>query len=162
MIKAADIVTGPLNDFYSSLTDERKAAFNALGQGRQAQIGVAGAANLAQLCGPQNAVPLVATDRIDKAVEPDAKQQAALAALNDAAGKADAAILASCPARAPLTPPGRLAAVRSRLQAMLNGVDLVRPALQDFYASLSDAQKTRFDATVLPPSPGPENAKAQP
>ncbi len=157
MIQAANAVGGPLDAFYASLSDEQKAAFNALGENK---AGAAGAATLSQACGPQNAVPVVATDQIDSAVQPDAKQQTALAALRDAAGKADDAILASCPKQAPLTPTGRLDAVKARLQAMLNGVDLVRPPLQDFYASLSDPQKTRFDALTQPPAASEQNAKA--
>jgi len=161
MVEAADIVRTPLGDFYSSLTDEQKAAFNNLGQSQQAmKRGAAGQPSLARLCGPNNAVPVIATDQIDKAVQPDAKQRAALVALGDAATKADDAILATCPAQAPLTPPGRLDAVRARLQAMLNGVGIVRPALQDFYASLSDEQKARFDALTLPPSSSPQASTA--
>ncbi len=157
MIQAANAVGGPLGDFYASLNDEQKAAFNALGENK---AGVAGAANLSQACGPQNAVPVIAIDQIDSAVQPDAKQQTALAALRDAAGKADDAILASCPKQPPLTPTGRLDAVKARLQAMANGVDLVRPPLQDFYASLSDAQKARFDALTQPPAASDQNATA--
>ena len=42
-------------------------------------------------------------------------------------------IFASCPAAAPSTPPGRLAAIRARLAVMLHGVDEVRPALERFW-----------------------------
>ena len=101
MDQALDQVRGPLDDFYSSLSDEQKAAFNAIGDKRKTQTQTqtaAAAPNLAQLCGPQNAVPVIATDKIDKAVAPDAKQQQSLAALSDAANKADQTILASCPA----------------------------------------------------------------
>ncbi len=66
-------------------------------------------------------------------------------------------ILATCPAHPPLTPPGRLDAVRDRLQAMLRAIDVVRPALQSFYASLSDDQKARFDALA---EQGPGQNKA--
>jgi hypothetical protein len=159
MIQAANAVGGPLGDFYASLTDEQKAAFNALGQNAQA-ANAAGAASLAQLCGPDNAVPVIALGPIETAVQPDAKQQTSLAALRDAAGKADDAILASCPKQAPLTPTGRLDAVKARLQAMANGVDLIKPPLQDFYASLSDEQKARFDALTQPPAPSEANVKA--
>jgi hypothetical protein len=154
MDKALDQVRGPLDDFYSSLSDEQKAAFNAIGDKSKtpATQTAAVAPNLAQLCGPQNAVPVVATAQIDQAIKPDAKQQQSLAALSDAANKADQTILASCPAQAPLTPIGRLDAQRDRLQAMLKGVDMVKPALNDFYASLSDPQKSRFDALTEPPA----------
>ncbi len=157
MIQAADTVGAPLGDFYASLTDEQKAAFNELGGNKNGA-----APNLAQMCGPNNAVPVIAVERIDSAVQPDAKQQQALAALSSAAGNADDAILASCPKQAPLTPTGRLDAVKARLQAMLDGVDLVRPPLQDFYASLSDAQKAKFDALTQPPASSEQNAKTQP
>ena len=161
MVQAADAVSTPLDAFYSSLTDEQKADFNALGQSQQAmQQGAGGLPNLAQLCGPNNAVPVIAIDQIEKAVQPDAKQRTPLLALRDAATKADDTILASCPSRAPLTPPGKLDAVRARLQAMLNGVGIVRPALQDFYGSLSDEQKARFDALTLPRAPSPQASKS--
>ena len=151
MIQAADTVRAPLGDFYSSLTDEQKAAFNNLGQTQQAtKQGAAGQTSLARLCGPNNAVPVIATDQIDKAVQPDAKQRAALLALRDAATKADDAILASLSVasaadaartarRGPRPTPGDA-----------ERVGIVRPALQDFYASLSDEQKARFDALTLP------------
>jgi hypothetical protein len=45
----------------------------------------------------------------------------------------------------PSTPPSRLDAVVKRLQAMLQAVETVQPPLQDFYDSLSDDQKARFD-----------------
>ena len=146
MSQAADAVRGPLGDFYVSLNDEQKATFNTLGQSQ----GALGQPSFAKLCGPNNAVPVIAVDPIVKAIQPDAKQRTALTALQDAATKADDAILASCPSQSPLTPPGRLDAVRARLQAMLSGIDTVRPALQDFYGSLSDEQKARFDALTLP------------
>jgi hypothetical protein len=161
MVKAADAVGGPLGDFYASLSDEQKAAFNALGQGEPAANGAA-APNISLACGPNNAVPLIALDQINAAVQPDAKQRAALVALRDAAGKADDAILASCPKLAPLTPPGRLDAVKARLQAMANGVDMIKPPLQEFYASLSDEQKARFDTLTQPPAENEVNAKTQP
>jgi hypothetical protein len=37
--------------------------------------------------------------------------------------------------------------MQERVQAMLRAIDLVRPALEKFYASLSDAQKARFIAS---------------
>jgi hypothetical protein len=158
MDHALDQVRVPLDDFYSSLNDEQKAAFNAVGDNRKTQPQTAAAApSLTQLCGPQNAVPVVATGQIDRAITPDAAQQQSLAALSDAANKADQTILASCPAQAPLTPTGRLDAVRGRLQAMLKGVDMVKPALHDFYASLSDPQKSRFDALTEPPAAAQNN-----
>ena len=44
-----------------------------------------------------------------------------------------------------LAPPDRLATADTRLDAMLDAIKLVKPALDDFYAMLSDEQKTQFD-----------------
>ena len=158
MLAAVNTVRGPLDDFYSSLTDEQKARFNALGAGQAARSqGSAQPANLAEVCGPQNAIPVVSVGQIDKAVQPNPQQRADLIALQGAANKADDMILATCPKQAPLTPPARLDAARDRLQAMLQAVDTVRPALQNFYASLGDQQKARFDAMNEQP---PADAKS--
>jgi hypothetical protein len=45
-----------------------------------------------------------------------------------------------------MTPPARMAAVRKRLDTMLDGVKSVRTALEDFYATLNDEQKAQFEA----------------
>jgi hypothetical protein len=45
----------------------------------------------------------------------------------------------------PATPPGRLEVEGRRLQAMLQAVQMIRPPLDDFYGSLSDDQKARFN-----------------
>jgi len=36
--------------------------------------------------------------------------------------------------------------MQQRLGAMLDAADMVRPALQSFYGSLTDSQKARFNA----------------
>ena len=45
-------------------------------------------------------------------------------------------------------PTGRLSAMRARVEAMLQAVQAVRPALDRFYQSLSDEQKERFTAVA--------------
>ena len=45
-----------------------------------------------------------------------------------------------------VTPPARLVELANRLDTMLQAVKLVRPALEDFYATLSDEQKAQFEA----------------
>ena len=52
----------------------------------------------------------------------------------------------SCRIDEAATPPARLAAVGKRLDTMLQAVKLVRSALDDFYATLSDEQKAQFEA----------------
>ena len=51
----------------------------------------------------------------------------------------------ACPDETPLTPPGRLEAMQTRLKAMIEAANTVKPALDGFYASLSNEQKARFN-----------------
>ena len=54
-------------------------------------------------------------------------------------------IAAACPVEMPMTPPARLDAIAKRLGALLDAVKLIQPPLNDFYSSLSDEQKARFN-----------------
>ena len=52
----------------------------------------------------------------------------------------------SCPKNDPATPTVRVEALEQRLSAMLEAVRTVQPALDDFYATLTDEQKARLAA----------------
>lgn len=84
---------------------------------------------------------------IERKVRLDAEQKELLADIRKASQDAAATFKASCPPEDsfPLTPPGRLDAMTARLEATLQAVQTVRPALENFYASLSDEQKERFN-----------------
>ena len=147
--QAVDTISGPLDAFYASLTDEQKARFNELGPTPPpARPGAEIQPDLVAACGPQMAIPTVAVTNIEKAVSPNPEQRVDLVALSRAADKADQAILATCPAEAPLTPTGRLAAIRTRITAMLQAVEDVRPALQSFWTSLDADQQSRLSAIM--------------
>ncbi|HKD26099.1 MAG TPA: Spy/CpxP family protein refolding chaperone, partial [Xanthobacteraceae bacterium] len=60
---------------------------------------------------------------------------------------------ASCLNEIPLTAPGRLTAMETRLEAMRRAVETVRMPLEKFYGSLSDEQKAHFDAMKVGPEP---------
>jgi hypothetical protein len=85
-------------------------------------------------------------DQISQAVEPNDRQRGLLDELKNATAGAVEEMKSACPSDLPDTPTGRLAAMRTRLEAMLKAVTLVRPALDRFYNSLSDEQKARFNA----------------
>jgi LTXXQ motif family protein len=85
-------------------------------------------------------------EKIAETVQPTAAQRGALDQLTRATGRAIDILKAACPTQLPSTPTGRLAALQSRLQAMLRAVDTVTPALDEFYKSLTDEQRARFDA----------------
>ncbi|MGZ6042806.1 MAG: Spy/CpxP family protein refolding chaperone, partial [Asticcacaulis sp.] len=72
--------------------------------------------------------------------------RASLQTLQDASVKAADMLKMSCQPDGVVTPPARLAALAKRLDVMMQAVKLVRPALEDFYATLSDEQKAQFEA----------------
>jgi LTXXQ motif family protein len=101
---------------------------------------------MAQIClGPTQGLTDFPIERIAQQVEPDPNQQALLEDLKDATAKALDILQAACPSDLPSTPIGRLAAMRKRVETMLQVVEIVRPALEKFHASLSDEQKERFN-----------------
>jgi hypothetical protein len=143
LLQAVNIVLPPLGRFYDSLSDDQKARFNSIGanQGRRARP--TNAANPTAECGAN--ILAWPNEQIDRIVRPDDAQRARLEALQSAAAQAADMIRAACPSEIPATPPGRLEVVGNRLQAMLQAVETVRPALSDFYAALNDDQKARFN-----------------
>jgi len=149
MMRAVDIVAPALEKFYSSLTDEQKAQFDAIGEDTGPDKARRGAAQLtsAQVCAAQTSRAAAWPQKqIEETVQPTEAQRGALDNLGTAAAKAADLLKDSCPTQALATPTGRLAAVKARLGAMLEAVKIERPALENFYGSLSDEQKARFNA----------------
>jgi hypothetical protein len=144
MLKAVTLVRPALERFYSSLSDEQKARFNAVPEATPTRRRTARTPEQSQACGADIAAP-VPIDRIRRAVEPSQEQAAALDELNQATRKAAEDLKASCQGEENLTPPGRVAAMERRLKAALDALDVVQPALERFYGSLSDEQKARFN-----------------
>jgi hypothetical protein len=114
-----------------------------LPQRRRQARGVA----LDQLCGSDRRESVgLPIDQIAAAVQPTETQGASLDELGNASIQAAEMIRASCPAQVAATAPGRMAAMQQRIEAMAKAVDLVQPALDKFYGSLTDEQKARFNA----------------
>ena len=153
LVDAVNLISPPLTKFYDSLSDEQKARFNDIAppapppqnaqssqgqsQAQQGEPSVQAQCNANVMAWP--------TDQIDNTVHPSDAQRAKLDALQAALSQAADTIKAACPSEVPATPPSRLDAIGNRLQAMLKAVETVQPALADFYNSLSDDQKARFN-----------------
>jgi LTXXQ motif family protein len=142
MLKAVNMEQPVLAKFYDMLSDEQKARLNALTQKQQAPANggnspVAGCRNRALLDWP--------TAQILRDVHPTPKQRTLLEALQGASAKARSILDASCANAMPITPPARLSAIEQRLGALLVAIGTVRGPLNEFYGSLSDQQKARFD-----------------
>jgi len=102
---------------------------------------------LQQLCGtPDKGITAWPLADIARAVRPTPEQRALLDELKTAAVNAAGALKDSCAETYALTPPGRLRAMTNRVGATLEAVKIVRPALENFYNSLSDEQQARFNA----------------
>lgn len=146
-LEAVQTVRPPLEKFYSSLSDEQKERFNEIGP-KKANSPEAQAAlpDDAKKCGEAKpGLTNLPIEQLDDALKPNDRQQAELDKLGDATVKAVGLLQAACPSEVPLTPPGRLQAIETRLQAMADAAKTVKPALDGFYASLSAEQKARFN-----------------
>ena len=137
---AASVVEPALDKFYGLLNDEQKAKITALAAQHPAPR-----KDLPNCNAAQPGATEWPTERIERNVKPTDAQRASLTALQDATAKAADILKSSCPPDA-RTPPARLAAVGTRLDVMVQAIGTVRPALDDFYSSLTDEQKAAFDA----------------
>jgi LTXXQ motif family protein len=88
----------------------------------------------------------VPVQRIEETIRPTPQQRGVFEALKTASSKAADGLRSSCPAQMPTKMVDRLDSVDARLAAMLSAVEVVRPALEEFYASLTDEQKARFNS----------------
>jgi hypothetical protein len=156
-LDAVRTVRPALEQFYNSLNDEQKARFNALGPnvGDRSQQQPQQEANAqAERCGePKSSLTQLPIERIEAVLHPAGKQKEALDRLGTATKSAVERLQAACPDEVPLTPLGRLEAMEKRLDAMLQAAALVQPALDEFYAALSNEQKARFNTLPQLASP---------
>jgi hypothetical protein len=146
-LDAVHKVRPPLMTFYDSLTDEQKARFNAIDPvvGQRVRT-TRNEPQDANACAEQKpGLTDLPIERIEDVVRPTDTQTAALERLSKATDAAVTILQAACPDSIPQTPVGRLDAMEKRLDAMTQAAKTVQPALQEFYASLTDEQKSRFN-----------------
>jgi hypothetical protein len=140
MLQAVRTVRPPLEAFYAALTDEQKARlFSAPGERDAAGRW------LARCRAKPHGIASLSTEGVARTLDLDPAQIAALDDLSQASDRAAGALAGSCPEHVPLTPTGRLAAIETRLGSLVGALDTLRPALERFYASLSETQKARFN-----------------
>jgi LTXXQ motif family protein len=147
MLEAVRTVRAPLANFYALLNDEQKARFNAV------QNEPARRPDLSILCSERaSGIANVPIRRMELAVRPDEVQRTSLRALQDAIAQASELLKMDCPTYRPITPVVRIETMEQRLDTLLRATNIVQPALQKFYGSLTDEQKERFNR--LPPVQG--------
>jgi hypothetical protein len=86
------------------------------------------------------------TSEIEARLHPNDTQRATLQVLEDTSAEAAETLKAACQPNDVMTPPARFAAIAKRLDTMLQAVEQVRAALEDFYVTLDDEQKAQFEA----------------
>jgi uncharacterized protein YodC (DUF2158 family) len=102
-----------------------------------------------EIAGSLTDVPI---DQIRAIVHPTNEQQAALDKLAAASSQAKGIIEAACPAQSGLSPVSQLDSSEKYFQAIVQGIQVMRSPLEEFYASLSDEQKAGLRSGV-PPHP---------
>jgi hypothetical protein len=104
---------------------------------------------LSRICDDQaSGLPHWSFDRIGPALQLTEAQKALLDQVSNASEKAAQTLRPSCPSETPPTATGRLETMRGRIGALLEAIDLVGTPLKEFYGSLSDEQKARFNRLV--------------
>jgi hypothetical protein len=147
MLQAVQIVRSPLATFYDTLSEGQKGRFLAL-EMPSSNLRTVSSAGPAALCNPHAAsFAQLPMDRLERVVQPTAQQESAFEALKAASAIAIGKVQAACPATAPQTPSERLNAVETRLGAMAEAVESLRPSLKAFYATLSSDQKARLESS---------------
>ena len=85
-------------------------------------------------------------DRVAELIKPTDAQRPKFEEFKAASIKSAEAMHDACQADVPETIIGRTEAMEKRMDAMLQAIRTVRPALEALYATLSDEQKARLDA----------------
>ena len=157
MTNALAIVRAPFDNFYNSLNDEQRQRFAASSAQAEQRRLPASNKNLATLCSQRaESFSQLPAQRVEQIVKPTQQQLDSFEKLKSVSIEAANQLHASCPTQPPQTPIDRLDAISKRLDSMSAAIKTVRPALADFYASLSDEQKARFN-TLGPPNPPPRS-----
>ena len=152
MEQANVVVKGPFVRLFGLLSEQQKRRLEAVAkpaqQPREPQR--AKKMDVAQLCTSQAGFTSVPTDQISSTLTLTPEQQQELDKLKAASAKASEELGTSCPTAIPDTLDGRLDAAQQRVAALIGAVDTVRPAVRDFYASLTDEQKAALSIQPAP------------
>jgi hypothetical protein len=154
MLQATNSVRPRVETFYGLLDDERKARLviwmnpAAASDGAEQHVAPTRGRS-ARLCEAPSSIQLVGlpVERLDFVLQPTQTQLAAVRALQSATTKALETLKLNCPTEEALTPPRRVEIMWRRLDALLQAVRIVSPAVHELYELLSDEQKKRLDKT---------------
>ncbi len=89
-------------------------------------------------------------DRLERVIKLTEAQRAKFDEFKAASAKAQETLRNGCPTEIPATVTGRMEMMEKRVEAMAQAIRTVRPALEAFYATLSDEQKARLNSNTGP------------
>jgi hypothetical protein len=102
-----------------------------------------------RMCGPRAAgFAEWRIARLEQVIKPTEAQKPKFDELKAASNKAVEAMRAACPTSISTTAVDQVGAMEKRLEAMLAAVKIMRPAMEGFYATLSDEQKKVLDSGI--------------
>ena len=162
MIKATDAVAPPLAKFVDLLDDGQKAKFDGLAKDRRPALAAVQRKDTQALAAcDANSDPrydVQAQRQYEQLIQQqwpaadiattlklDDNARARFEVLQDTTLRT-METLSACPSKPAETPQARLTAVKARLETMLQAVNGISDALDDFEADLSDEQKAGFEA----------------
>jgi hypothetical protein len=149
-IKAIQMLLSPLEKFYEALSDEQRERFNAMNGSTE---GARSSSDMAVLCSQEARFIDVPAKRVEQVVQLTAQQQSAFDDLKKAAQKLGDQLRSSCPTAVPKSLVARLGTIETRVRAIAEAIKAIRPNLKNFYASLSDEQRARFNMMGQGPLP---------
>jgi hypothetical protein len=135
-------VRTPFEKFWETLDDDQKAQLKDVA-GQRAQFSPK--VPFAQSCTPPDALPWPARD-IEARLRLNDDQREELGVLQHMSVLASNTMNFDCQPDETLSPPDRLATAETRIEAMLDAIRQVAPALDNFLGSLDDEQKVRFES----------------
>ncbi len=151
MKTAIGYVHEPLDNLYSLLSDDQQRRFDkallASQSRRKGKSRQASDLDVAQLCNDRGpAFADLPAKEIERVISLDDAQRGKFDALKTASTKAADISKSGCISSMPSTVGGRLDATEKRVDALIEAANALKPAVDDFYASLSDEQKARFNS----------------
>jgi LTXXQ motif family protein len=144
VLRGVEMMRPVLARFYASLSDTQKAQLDAFASAETDKGEQSHAAAVACSGQPPRA-PALPVGRIERELQANATQRAALRDFQSAILQARDMLQMRCPSEERSTLAGRFEQTWTRLNSLVRAVELVEPALATFYGLLEDDQKTRFN-----------------